>query len=229
VVVGREDGKPVYNVEFVHFASHYGFTPRLCPPYSPWVKGKVERPMHYLRERFWRGYSFTSLEKTNQDVLRWLQKTANRRLHGTHKQPVNLRWEEERPSLGELPPADYDTSLKVYRKVYRDCQISYNTNLYRVPHRAVGKKVLLKIKNGTIRIYDDQDLLITHREAGGRHQIVDHPFVYEQLRQDRKQKRRKYGRSKGKATRGLTTSSLFLQVEHRPLAEYEKMSATGGA
>jgi transposase len=229
VVIGREDGRPVYNVEFLHFASHYGFTPRLCPPYSPWVKGKVERPMHYLRERFWRGYRFGSLEKTNRDVLRWLQETANRRLHGTHKQPVNLRWEQERPSLGTLPPTDFDTSVKVFRKVYRDCQISYNTNRYRIPHHMVGKKVMLKIKDGGIRIYDDEELLVTYAEAEGRHQYIGHPFFYEQLMQDRKLRKRKYGRSKGKATRGLTTSSLFVQVEHRPLAEYEKMAAAGGA
>jgi transposase len=40
VVVGRQNGRPVLNREFLHFSSHYGFLPRLCPPYSPWVKGK---------------------------------------------------------------------------------------------------------------------------------------------------------------------------------------------
>jgi len=35
VVIDRRDGKAVFNVEFIHFANHYGFTPKLCPPYSP--------------------------------------------------------------------------------------------------------------------------------------------------------------------------------------------------
>jgi hypothetical protein len=31
-----------------------------------------------------------------------------------------------------------------------------------------------------------------------------------------------YGRSKGKATRGLVDGSLWIDVDHRPLAEYEQ-------
>lgn len=35
VVLGRENGKTVFNVEFLHFAHHYGFQPKACPPHSP--------------------------------------------------------------------------------------------------------------------------------------------------------------------------------------------------
>ena len=229
VVLDRQAGAVRFNFEFQHFAHHYGFTPRACPPYSPWVKGKVERPMDYLRERFWRGYTFTTPTALNRDVRRWLDETANRRIHGTYHQPVVDRWLQERPLLGKLPPADYDTSLKVYRKVYKDCQISYNANHYLVPHHLVGRKVLLKIKQGVIRIYHDHDFLVSYREADGRHQLVGNRLFYEQLKRDRQQAVRKYGRAKGKATRGLTTTSLFPQVDQRPLAEYDRFAEGGGA
>ena len=39
----KENGRPVFNIEFSSFAHHYEYYPRLCPPYSPWVKGKVEK------------------------------------------------------------------------------------------------------------------------------------------------------------------------------------------
>jgi len=227
VVADRKDGKVHFNIEFLHFANHYGFTPKPCPPYSPWVKGKVERPIDYIRERFWRGYTFVSLEALNRDVRRWLDETANRRIHGTHRQPVIGRWQQEIPRLGTLPPSDYDTSTKVYRKVYKDCQISYNANRYLVPHQVVGKMVLLKIKNGMIRIYHDQDLLVSYQEPKGKHQLVGNRLFYEQLKRDKQQLGRKYGRNKGKATRGLVTGSLFPQVTHRPLSEYD-LYAQGG-
>jgi transposase len=229
-VTGRDAmGKPIFNAEFLHFAHHYGFTPIACPPYSPWTKGKVERPIDYLREHFWRGYRFISIEQANEDVLRWLGETANQRIHGTHHRPVDERWKEVIPQLGLLPATDYDTSLKVFRKVYRDCQISFNANRYVVPHRAVGRKVMLKVKNGLIRIYHDQDLLANYREPQGRHHVVADPRFYEELRADKEQLRRKYGRSKGKATRGLTIGSLWLDVHRRPLAEYEKYAQGGVA
>ncbi len=98
-----------------------------------------------------------------------------------------------------------------------------------VPHRAVGHKVMLKVKNGLIRIYHDQDLLANYREPQGRHHVVADPRFYEELRADKEQLRRKYGRSKGKATRGLTIGSLWLDVHRRPLAEYEKYARGGVA
>ncbi len=140
VVISRQSGRPVFNVEFSRFANHYEFHPRLCPPYAPWVKGKVERPIHYLRERFWRGYSYTSLENANKDVMEWLSETANRRLHGTYWQPVHERWEKEKALLSALPSVPYDTSVKLWRPVYKECQLSYNGNRYLVPHHVAGKK-----------------------------------------------------------------------------------------
>lgn len=226
VVIGRSGNKTIFNTELLHFAHHYGFQPKACPPYSPWVKGKAERPMDYVRQRFWRGYQYTTLERLNRDVLAWLE-VANQRRHGTHGQSVDERWRQEIPVLGRLPLTGYDTSIKVMRKVYKDCLIAYNGNRYLVPAVMVGRKVLLKIKQGVIRIYDDQLLLVTYQEATGRNQLVGDKLFYEQLQRDPEQNRRKYGKSKGKATRGLTTSSLFPQVDQRPLAEYEQYAQGG--
>jgi len=229
VVVGRTDGKPVFNSEFLHFAHHYGFQPKACPVQSPWVKGKVERPMDYLRERFWRGYDFRGIQKANQDALTWLANVAHQRVHGTHRQIVRERWEQEKPQLGGLPEKDYDTSLKVFRKVYKDCQVSYNTNRYIVPHTVVGKTIMLKVKDGVILFYDDDRLLVTYEEPDGKHQLVGDRGLYEQLKKDREHQQRKYDRQgKGKATRGLSTPSLYPQVQHRPLSDYEQYG-TGGA
>ncbi len=224
VVIKRQSGRPVFNIEFSRFANHYEFHPRLCPPYAPWVKGKVERPINYLRERFWRGYSYVSLEKANKDVLEWLSETANKRVHGTYWQPVFERWEKEKPLLTSVPPAPYDTSLKVFRPVYDECQLSYNGNRYLIPHRFAGKKVMLKIKGKIIRIYHDQELLAAYEEPEEKHTVVGDPSIYRRLSEDKEQIKRKYGRQKGKATRGLTTSTLYPEVATRPLEEYERLA-----
>ena len=224
VVIGRDKGKPRFNVEFFHFARHYGFTPRVCPPYSPWVKGKVERPMNYIRESFWRGYAYSSLSQANQDVLHWKLEVADQRIHGTHRQQVIARWEEEVPHLGELPPTDYDTSLKFYRKVYKDCLLSFNANRYYVPPEAVGKKVLLKVKGNQLRIYHDDTLLKQYQIPDQKGQTLGIPKAPVRLTP---QQTPRYGRDKGKATRGLSTGSLYPEVYKRPLSEYERFAAGG--
>jgi transposase len=225
VVIGREDGKPTFNVEFLHFSKHYGFTPRLCPPYSPWVKGKVERPMDYLRESFWRGYTYRSLSQANEDVATWLAETALQRIHGTYRQQVKLRWEQEIPHLGPLPATDYDTSLKFFRKVYKDCLISFGGNRYHVASHVVGKKVLLKVKNDVIRIYHDADLLRTYTIPEGKGLALGIPSRPARTPQETP----RYGRSKGKATRGLVTRTLYPEVYRRPLDEYDRYAAGGVA
>ena len=227
VVIGRNKGTAIFNNEFLHFAHHYSFEPKACPPYSPWVKGKAERPMDYIRQRFWRGYVYTTMEKLNHDAMIWLNETANTRIHGTHRQPVLDRWQEEIPFLSPLPRNDYDTSIKIYRKVYKDCQLSYDGNRYLVPYQMVGKKVLLKIKHHRVSIYDNNILLVSYQEAQGKHELVGNRLFYEQLKRDQQQLKRKYGNSKGKATRGLTTNSLFPQVDQRSLAEYDQYAQGG--
>ena len=229
VVIGRKQSKAKFNIEFLHFAHHYGFKPVASPPYSPWVKGKVERPVGYVRENFWRGYHFQNLEAANSDLINWLTQTANCRIHGTYKKAVNIRWDEERPILTTCPTSDYDTSLKVYRKVYKDCMISFNASHYQLPADVVGQKVLLKIKDGSIRFYDDQRLLATYEEAPEKGSWVMNTSFTEQLLSNRKKHTANpFVKVKARATRGLVNGSLFPQVISRPLSFYDQF-AQGGA
>lgn len=228
-VVLRRKGREVeFNLEFLHFARHYGFTPRVCPPYGPWVKGKVERPIHYVREQFWRGYAFGGVEQANRDVRRWLEEEANRRVHGTHHEPIAERWEREKTVLGPLPLTPYDTAVKVYRTVSKDCRLSYDGTRYPVPHPLVGRQVMLKVKGGRIRIFDGAREVFQRRERPGWHQLMEDFDLNAHLIGDPAQRERKYGRRKGKATRGLAVGTLWPEVACRPLVEYERIVSGGG-
>jgi hypothetical protein len=132
------------------------------------------------------------------------------------------------PFWENLPPVEYDTSLKTFRKVYKDCQLSYNGNRYVVPYHVVGKKVMLKIKGTLIRIYHDQELLVSCHEPESKGNLLGDFRLYENLKRDKEQLSRKYGKNKGKATRGLINGSLYLEVACRPLAEYERYALGGG-
>lgn len=228
VVIRRQGKQVTFNHEFVHFAAHYGFTPIACAPYSPWIKGKVERPIDYIRERFWRGYHFEFLDEANRDLRKWLETVANNREHKTHRQLIHERWQQEKVLLTPLPTRRYYTAIKVYRKVYKDCQVAYNGNRYIVPPKVVGKRILLKVKGGVIRFFHDDELLVTYTEPDGKHQLIGDRRFYEQLKREQEAKPGGYGPKKGAATRGLTNASLFPEVMQRPLADYA-LAAQGGA
>ena len=108
--------------------------------------------------------------------------------------------------------------------------ISFNANRYQVPPEAIGKKVLLKIKDGLIRIYDDDRMLISHSESKEKGQWITDPAIIEQILKQRQDRPIKppYGRPKGKATRGLVNGSLFPQVFYRPLSVYDQFAQKGG-
>ena len=60
-----------------------------------------------------------------------------------------------------------------------------------------------------------------------KHAVVGVSDIYSSLRVDAHQREKKYGKAKGRATRGLVTGSLYPDVATRPLIEYEQYA--GGA
>jgi transposase len=96
VVIGDDrmsKGALVMNAEFLQFAAHWSFRPRACRPYRAKTKGKVERPIRYLRESFFCGRTFLNDADLNAQAERWLASTANRRRHRTIEESPTVRRE----------------------------------------------------------------------------------------------------------------------------------------
>jgi transposase len=96
VVLGRTKEGARFHPEFLAFCGHFGFRPRLCRPYRAKTKGKVERSIGYLKDRFFCGRTFTGLEDLNTQLAHWLEKTANQREHGTTGERPAERLKRER-------------------------------------------------------------------------------------------------------------------------------------
>lgn len=103
----REGGRLIENAEFLRFARHWGFTPRACRPYRAQTKGKVERPIRYLRESFVYGRDFLGDADLEEQVGRWLEETANVRLHRTTGERPIDRFLLEKTALLPLAERPY--------------------------------------------------------------------------------------------------------------------------
>ena len=102
-------GELLRNQRFQRFAAYHGFTTRACRPYRAQTKGKVERPVRFVRDGFFYARSFVSDADLNAQALHWLATVANPRVHGTLKEVPLVRFERERGLLGpfvERPYAD---------------------------------------------------------------------------------------------------------------------------
>ena len=101
-------GKLLENIEFVRFAAHWGFRIRACRPYRAKTKGKVERPVGYVRQNFFYGRTFLNDEDLNQQALAWSTRKANLRLHRTTLEVPQVRFDrDERAVLKVLAPHPY--------------------------------------------------------------------------------------------------------------------------
>lgn len=109
----RAQGGPlIENLEFLRFAHHWGFRPRACRPYRARTKGKVERPIRYVRESFVYGRAFVGDADLNEQAERWLRSVANLRLHRTTgERPIERFEREERAHLGPLARRSYRSLL----------------------------------------------------------------------------------------------------------------------
>jgi len=115
-VVLKRASKPTdskWNPEFEQFLRHFGFIPRLCRPYRPQTKGKIESTVGFVkRDSFVEG-SFSSFSDLNNQLQMWLRR-VNTNSHGTtHEIPV------ERLKLEGLSPVEGVPAYVVNRECTR--------------------------------------------------------------------------------------------------------------
>ena len=101
-------GRLLENAEFARFAAHWGFRLRACRPYRAKTKGKVERPVHHLRDNFVYGRTFLGDGDLAAQTVAWLDTVANVRVHGTTRELPSVRLErDERVALQPLAARPY--------------------------------------------------------------------------------------------------------------------------
>jgi transposase len=88
-------GRLLENAEFLRFANHWDFRIRACRPYRAKTKGKVERPIRYVRESFFYGRHFLNDADLNAQARSWMVAVANQRQHRTTGERPQLRFERD--------------------------------------------------------------------------------------------------------------------------------------
>lgn len=162
----------VLHAGFADFAGHYGFTPRLCWPYRPQTKGKIESGVKYLKRNFLPGRRFLNLEHLNRELERWITDVADVRIHGTTGcRPIERFQEERLLDLKTVPPYRLETSIT--RQVARDAMITFSGNRYSVPWRFAGQHVQVELWDEEIRILSQGEVIATHLKVtgSGRQQV----------------------------------------------------------
>ena len=208
-----------WNPQFQDFFSHYGFIPRLCKPgkQGAKTKGKVERLIGYVKDNFYLGRDYESVQDLNAQRMGWLSR-VNRKPHGTTRIPPLERLLEEK-----LVPFDERTPYQIarteYRKISRDCFFSYMGNRYSVPWRYAGLQTMLRIQNKKIQVFVNGTNICEHCYHEGSGAVVQQPEHLEGLLKE------VMTRNRVEHERRLKTLTIVAPpVEKRPLEEYDIFS-----
>lgn len=159
-IINRRAGSEIeWNDRFLDFADHYGFVPKVHRPYRPQTKGKVERFIGYMSQ-WLETSSVESLEELNLQLFRWVEHTANQRIHSTtERKPAEL-WLKEK--LAPLP-AKYEVSYLAYRKIGKDGVLNYQSRKILMKSVYAGQEVMIKeTLDGNITVYHRSECILAY-------------------------------------------------------------------
>jgi len=170
-----------FNPRFLHFAGHYLFEPVAAPVRYPEAKGRVEASIKFIRQSFFYGRAFGSLQDLQAQVAAWRDQTANLRLHATTRERPADRLLVERTRLHVLPARPYDTDRVEPMIVSKEARVRLDTNAYSVPHTLVGKTVHLRAGQETVRVVCEGETVATHARSWDKHRALEDPAHIEAM------------------------------------------------
>ena len=172
-VVARAGKTIVWNKKYQEFAVAHGFIPKACWPARPKTKGRVERMVRFVRERFFIGRELRDLERLNADAVEWLIERANRRIHrGTGEIPQS-RLANEQPLLKALP--DYDLVIEEPRVADAYGLVRYRGVRYSVPEKHARFPVILQLRCNGLTITAGGNVIAQHKYAPPGVDLVQDP------------------------------------------------------
>ena len=152
----RRDGDRVYHPEALASAHHYGFRLRLCRPYRPQTKGKVESDSPTCASGCCAPTASPTMSKPAANG-----KAGTRRWPGPASTAPTAR--SSRRGRNGTAPRSYRSPRsptlvvsRTRRKVARDGLISFEGRRYAVPGAAIGETVELRLGAEAIEVYSTQ-------------------------------------------------------------------------
>jgi transposase len=213
VLLEMQENKPRWNPRFADFMVSIGVTARVCKPYTPQTKGKVERTVSYVKQSFWAGVVFTDLDDLNRQAHRWCERINSRVHRTTHARPVD-RLEAEK--LQPLPQAfAWERFATEDRKVTWDGYVSYDGVLYGLPGalQLAGKMVQVRECKGLLTVWSAGKQVFAIEKRPRSQESVPHPEQWKSI-------------PSVSAIRRMSAPLGHLQeapeVQSRPLQEYDQ-------
>lgn len=197
VVVERRGDAVRFHGTLLDIASHHHVELRLCAVRKANQKGRVERAIRFVRDRFLAGRRITSVEQGNRELLVFFEQIAHARQHPTiPSRTVSDCLNEEKSRLLALPSTPYSCDLVLPVAVDKTAFIRFDTNSYSVPSEHASRTLTLAAGDRVVRILDGSLEIARHPRSYGRRRVIECPAHREALVAEKRGAREQKGRDR---------------------------------
>lgn len=168
-VAGTDPLAPRPTRGFLEYSQARGFVVDPARVARPQDKPKVERQIHYVQERFWKGGTFTDLADVRTQAERWCREVAGQRVHGTTRQVPRVVFEDqERAALLPWDGNPYDVPTWRELVVHPDHHVSFQYALYSAPSTTCPPGTRLEVRGdrSLVKLYRRGELVKVHPRQG---------------------------------------------------------------
>jgi transposase/phosphoglycolate phosphatase-like HAD superfamily hydrolase len=197
VVLERHGDAVRFHPELLTLSGQLCVAPRLCGVRKPQQKGKVERAIRYLRERFFAARTIRDLDQGNAELLDFFATIANVRPHPRWPQRrVDEVLLEEQSRLLALPDPLPETDLVQPIAVDKTAFARFDTNRYSVPPAHAETTLTLVASDTLVRFVDGATEVARHARSWGRAQVLEAPEHRAELLEHKRAAREPKGRDR---------------------------------
>jgi len=178
-VLERQGDAIRFHPTLLALSAHYRFEPRPVAVARGNEKGRVERAIRYIRDNFFAGRHWTTLDELNQQADEWCQGvSADRRCPENKDLSVREAFLQEQPGLLALPDNPFDSRERVQVIARKTPYIRFDLNDYSIPHQQVQKPLTVTADLAQVRILDGADVIAEHdRSFDKGEQIEDEMHI----------------------------------------------------
>ena len=173
-VLERQGDAIRFHPTLLALSAHYRFEPRPVAVARGNEKGRVERAIRYIRDNFFAGRHWNTLEELNAQADDWCQGvSANRRCPENNEMSVREASSREQPSLLALPDNPFDTRERVEVRARKTPYIRFDLNDYSIPHQQVQKPLSVNADLDSVHVLDGDHLVAEHTRCFGQGEQIE--------------------------------------------------------
>src|SRR5680860_511828 len=173
-VLERQGDAIRFHPTLLALSAHYRFEPRPVAVARGNEKGRVERAIRYIRDNFFAGREWQTLDELNAQADEWCQGiSANRRCPQNQELLVKEAFLQEQPRLLTLPDNPFNTRERQTVRAQKTPYIRFDLNDYSIPHQHVQKPLTATADLAQVRILDGSEIIAEHARSFDKGQQVE--------------------------------------------------------